>query len=346
MEGERRQYEVRAPVGTGGFGTVYEARLLGEGGFAKRVALKVLRADLEGAEEVASRLRDEARILGLIRHRAVVNVDGLVQLDGRWTVVMEFIDGLDLNKVMKSHGRLPPSVALAVIGELAGALHVAYHTDGPDGRPLRLLHRDIKPSNIMLTKHGKVVVLDFGSAWAKFAARESDTTDHIGGTPGYIPPERLDGTESPAGDVFSLGVVFYAFLTGDRPPPLLETAEAQPFEPPDDLPDEVIPILAFAHRMRAIHPRDRPTMEEVRRFCRDQQKAVQGPDLKVWCDANIPEYAPRSADGRVGRTLKAVEPEPKPFGIEKTLLLRLLVAMGALLLVAGVLLGALWSPLG
>src|SRR5688572_13075743 len=97
---EARRYEILETLGRGGFGTVYRAKLVGEGGFAKQVALKVLNPEVASTGEFAARMRDEARILGLIRHRAVVQVDGLVQLNGRWTVVMEYIQGVDLSQLM------------------------------------------------------------------------------------------------------------------------------------------------------------------------------------------------------------------------------------------------------
>lgn len=340
------RYEILARLGTGGFGTVYRARVHGAQGFQRDIALKLVehsRAD----PEMMGRFRDEARLLGRIRHPNVPSVSPVLLLDAGWAVSMDLVPGVDCGRILKKlDGGFPPRVALQMVERVARTLEELHHwSELGEQSTLELLHRDIKPSNIMLTRHGKVVVLDFGSAWARFASRESVTTDHIGGTPGFIPPERLDGVESPAGDVFSLGVVLYTFLTAEKPPPLVQTEEQPPFEPPEHVADEVVPLLAFAHRMRSIHPKDRPTMTEVRRFCRDKAQTADGPDLKRWCGANIPEYAPRSADERVGSTLHVVEVEPKPFGIERNLLLGLLAAVGLLLLLVGMLLGIVLSPL-
>ncbi len=302
-------------MGKGAFGTVYEARLLGEGGFSKRVALKVLRRDLDQADEVAQRQRDEARILGLIRHRAVVHVDGLVQLNGRWVVVMEFIDGLDLNKIMKQHGRLPPSVALQIIGEIAGALHVAYHTEGPDGRPLRLLHRDIKPGNITITTAGEVKVLDFGVARADFDLREAETRSMRFGSMGYMAPERLEGEDLAAGDIYALGVLLWEMLCGVRfgqtqiarakQEALVEERLRLLQRKLEGVPDE---LVGFIREMLAFFPKDRPTGREVERRCSELFRQVKGPLLRDWAEREIPRLRhgvtpPEDEEGLTGQIL-------------------------------------------
>ena len=79
---------------------MYRSEVRGEGGFSKAVAIKLLNADMVSSVDVAQRLRDEARVLGLVRHRAIVQVDGLIRIAGRWAMVMEFVDGVDLKAVM------------------------------------------------------------------------------------------------------------------------------------------------------------------------------------------------------------------------------------------------------
>ncbi len=288
----RRRYEVLQTVGVGGMGTVYRARLKGGGDFAKEVALKVLARDLPHTDDIARRLRDEARILGLLRHRAVVNTDGLVFLDGCWTVVMEYVEGIDLKQLCERVGPLPETCALEVVSEVAGALHVAYHTPGPDGRPLRLLHRDIKPANIQITTAGEVKVLDFGVARADFDAREAETQSLAFGSLGYVAQERIDGIDVPAGDVYSLGVLLYESLTGAR---LGQTFlhkrrhEARLADKDDVLRDRGISegtralvrdMLAFAHEQR-------PDAREVERRASQLRSQAGGPSLRDWAEDNL-----------------------------------------------------------
>jgi eukaryotic-like serine/threonine-protein kinase len=316
----RRSYEVLQTVGIGGMGTVYRARLQGEGDFAKEVALKVLSRELEEGDDIARRLRDEARILGLIRHRAVVNVDGLVSLDGCWTVVMEYVDGLDLKQLADRVGGLPESCALQVVGEVAGALNVAYHTAGPDGRELRLLHRDIKPANIQITTAGEVKVLDFGVARADFDAREAKTQSLAFGSLGYVAQERIDGIDVPAGDVYSLGVVLYELLSGARFGQTFLHERRHEGRLNDK--EEVLAgkgvsegTRALVRDMLSFRHANRPDAREVERRC--EQHRTGGPSLRDWAEEFLP-VAVEAARGRVeqgefvGRVL--VEEAPSETG--------------------------------
>ncbi len=111
-DSESRRYQIHEALGKGGFGTVYRAELASTGGFTKPVALKVLNPDMQSDDDVVRRLRDEARMLGLLNHRAIVKVDGLVQLAGRWAVVMEYVEGASLDQILRAQGPTPARVAL------------------------------------------------------------------------------------------------------------------------------------------------------------------------------------------------------------------------------------------
>ena len=214
------EYLVVARLGSGGFGEVLRARRLGAEGFAKDVALKMLHPRMDHAPDIVNRLKDEARVLGLLSHPAIVKVDLLTRIQDRWTVVMELVEGVDLRALLKSYGPLPPGVVIRIGAEVASALDYAYNhpVTQPGGarQPLRLLHRDIKPPNLQLTPHGEVKVLDFGIAKAELDSREAVTGSNVYMTKEYAAPERLRGVEHPAGDVFSLGVVLAELLTGEE----------------------------------------------------------------------------------------------------------------------------------
>ena len=210
-----RQYQIVKVVGRGGFGTVYRARMLGQDGFTRPVALKVLNEEVADDQEFAERLRDEARLLGLLQHRGIVWVDGLMQLDGRWTIVMEYVEGVNLKQLLATCGPVPLGCALGIVRRVAEAFQYAYESPTAGGQVLRLLHRDLKPSNIHLTPDGDVKVLDFGVARAEFQSREAITRSLVLGSLEYMAPERLDGIDTHAGDVYALGAVFFELLTGE-----------------------------------------------------------------------------------------------------------------------------------
>ena len=208
--------ELLEVIGRGGFGTVHRAWLHGEG-LRREVAVKLLRPEHAGSEAIQRRLRDEARLLAAIDHRAVVRVEDLVRLGDTVAVVMELVRGRPLSELLASEGPIPPGPALELVREVAGALATAWSAPGPEGAPLRLVHRDIKPANLLLTPSGEVRLLDFGIARGELATREALTTTVAYGTPEYMAPERFDGQDLPAGDVYSLGCVLLEALTG-RPP--------------------------------------------------------------------------------------------------------------------------------
>ncbi|MCB9743364.1 MAG: serine/threonine protein kinase [Alphaproteobacteria bacterium] len=287
---DHREYEILETLGEGGFGTVYRARFLGESGFSKEVALKVLHPDMAENPEVAQRLRDEARMLGLLRHRAVVQVDRLTRLGGRWALVMEYVRGGDLKQVIEANGPLPASCALEICAEVAGALHMAYASPGPDGQPLKLVHRDIKPPNIQLTPFGEVKILDFGIARAEFANREAHTQKLSFGSIGYMAPERLDMTEGPAGDIYSLGAVLYEMLTAEaigrtaaseKRHRSIMTPLSRKLEELDGVPAELAKLIL---EMLAYEPAERPSARDVERRCLELRRSLSGEPLRFWTE--------------------------------------------------------------
>ena len=292
------RYEVLSVVGRGGFGTVYRARMMGEEGFSREVALKVLNEERAGVPALLRKLKDEARVLGLVRHRAIVHVDGLVKLGGHWTVVMEFVEGVHLRDLCRA-GSVPPRVALEIVAEVAAALDSAYRARRPDGEPLKLLHRDIKPTNVQVTSHGEVKVLDFGIAKGD-DDQQADTQQM--GTLGYMSPERLDWVDGPEGDVYSLGVVLWEIVMSraygrtsshfSRHAKIVH-AQLESFRAclVDDwgtgaaLADQV---TAFLSRMLEYSAERRPTAREVERRAMDLRDAAQGERLRDYAERVVP----------------------------------------------------------
>ncbi len=306
-----RRYRVIDVLGRGAVGTVYRAEFLGEGGFRRQVALKRLRADARGAD-AASRLRDEARLLARVRHRALVNVDDLVLLEGHWTVVMDYVDGVDLLRVLREHGRIPPTPAVELVRDVAAGLATAWSWPDDGGRPLHLLHRDLKPSNILLSAAGEPTVVDFGVArFDDEHTRETQSNGAMLGSVGYVAPERLDGTELPAGDVYSLGVVLAELLTGASFGRALDRAQhaAAVERAAERLTHHAVPplVIALVREMVAFDPATRPDARQVERQCSKLARELGGPDLHDWAEQQVPRLQARVRadlrDDLVGRIL-------------------------------------------
>ncbi len=291
-----RSYRLVSLLGRGGFGSVYRGRLRGSSGFAKTVAIKLLNDEMAQEPDFKARLRDEARLLALLRHRAIVGVEDLVQLHDRWAVVMEFVEGADLEQLL-GEGPIPLRPLCEIVTEVASALKAAHEARDPEtGRELRIVHRDIKPANIRLTPSGEVKILDFGVARASFGARESVTRSLALGSMDYMAPERFDGIDSPAADIYALGAVAYECVTGGNLGRLSVNPEkharriAQVLHPVEGLlGPEVGPRLAAILRsMLAYDRRLRPSAASVVHSFRELFVLLSGPWLHDWAAEVLP----------------------------------------------------------
>ena len=201
------RYEIEAELGSGGFGQVFRAN---DPTVGRQVAIKVLKA---GAEpELFTRFRNEAAAAGRLRHQNIVIVYDFGEQDGTPYLVMELLDGEDLDRVIASRRPLKLSQKLDVMVQAAAGLHHA-HSNG-------IVHRDIKPANIMLCRDGVVKIMDFGIALLTqaTAARLTRQGDLLG-TFAYMAPEHFSPMPSSdaLSDVFAYGSTFYKLLSGVHP---------------------------------------------------------------------------------------------------------------------------------
>lgn len=303
-----RQYRLIKELGTGTFGTVYQAEMQSVGGFRKQVALKVLHPMWETHEDAGQRFRDEARLLGQLRHRHIVQVDGLVRVSGRWAVVMEYINGWDGNVVIKacrkSREPFPIPACLEICAAVASALDGAWSA-APEGEPMRVVHRDIKPSNIRLTADGDVKVLDFGIARAEFVGREALTQSIRYGSIRYMSPERRrEEPDGAAGDIYSLGAVLYEFLVG-RPLGNAEVEWTQHNAKVAKALERVerrcgpyaAPISGLLGAMLNYAEAKRPSASAVAELARKMAREIPGEDLPSFGRRFFPQVGDYVADG-------------------------------------------------
>ncbi|MCA9567211.1 MAG: serine/threonine protein kinase, partial [Myxococcales bacterium] len=313
--GNHRQFVIHDCLGRGGFGEVYRATMVSPGGLRTKVALKLLRSDVDPGGDALLRLRDEGRLLAALRHPCILKAYDLALLDGRIGLVTEFVDGVDLHQVV---GDLGPRAALAVLGNVAEALDAAWTSSGHDGdEPLRLVHRDIKPSNIRLSRHGEVKLLDFGIARSDEVDREARTgTGSTVGSLSYMAPERFSRRPpGPEADIYALGATLFELLAGrrlhDDPVPVeMFRLAANPSaheqhveEAIAELGEDTAPIVPLLRRMLAHTPEERPNAGEVARVAEELEESLEGPTLKRWArDWAWPEQE-RVAGSFDGRTI-------------------------------------------
>jgi serine/threonine protein kinase len=196
------RYRIAGLLGRGGMGEVYRATDLTLG---QAVALKFLPEATARDDRALARFYNEVRIARQVTHPNVCRVYDIGQVEGSHYISMEYVDGEDLGSLLRRIGRLPVDKALETARKLCAGL-AAAHEKG-------VLHRDLKPANIMIDRRGQVIVMDFGLA----GLVEQLQGDVRSGTPAYMSPEQLAGTEVTAkSDLYALGLVLYELFTGKR----------------------------------------------------------------------------------------------------------------------------------
>jgi serine/threonine-protein kinase len=199
-------YEIEEELAQGGMGVVYLAT---QPALERKVVLKALRRDLAEDRNHDERFTREARAAAAVHHQNVVAVYDCFAWRGERYIAQEYVDGLDLCSVLAKTRRMPPRVVALVALEVARGLE-EVHARG-------IVHRDLKPSNILLGRGGEVKLADFGIALDGRGPALTQT-GHALGTPPYMSPEQLIGARVDyRTDLFSLGLVLYEMLTGERP---------------------------------------------------------------------------------------------------------------------------------
>jgi serine/threonine-protein kinase len=202
------RYEILAPLGRGGMGMVYKAhdRTLDE-----TVAIKVLRPEFAQDPTMAERFKSEIKLARKVRHKNVCAIHDFDEDRGLLYISMEFVEGMDLKRVLKEKGALPMAEAYEVAIQVADGLH-AVHEAG-------IIHRDLKTPNIIVDARGVARLMDFGIAKRHGAEGGTLTaTGQVVGTPEYMSPEQAQGMKlDPRSDIYALGIVIYEVFTGAVP---------------------------------------------------------------------------------------------------------------------------------
>ena len=199
------EYEILGELGRGGMATVFLAHHIA---LDRKVAIKVMAPALLD-EGLAERFRREARTAAALNHPHIIPIYGVYERNALLYFVMKFVAGQSLDPILHTHGHLPVPVARTVLAQAASALGYAHRRG--------VVHRDVKPANIMLDDEGWVIMTDFGIAKVPTATGLTLTGVTVG-TPAYMSPEQCLGKEvTGASDQYSLGILAYELLTGQKP---------------------------------------------------------------------------------------------------------------------------------
>jgi len=206
------RYQIRGVLGKGAMGLVYDAV---DPNLGRRVAIKTIltrKLDVEAARMVAVRFEREVRAVARLNHRNIVQVYDFGAENDLAYIVMEFIEGRELKDYFDANERFDLKTAFRLMIELLEALDFAHEAG--------IVHRDIKPGNVMVDAAGHAKLTDFGVARVADPGDQAEATraGALVGTPSYMSPEQIQGQPvDRRTDIFSAGIIFYQFLTGQKP---------------------------------------------------------------------------------------------------------------------------------
>jgi serine/threonine-protein kinase len=306
------RYTILGKLADGGMAEIFLATQHGAEGFEKHVVLKRILTQFSADPQFRNMLLDEAHISMSLQHSNIVQVLDLGVAGSRYFLVMELVDGWDLERILqRSYGAgmaFPPALALYIVTVLCRALAYA-HGKTRAGKPLGIVHRDISPNNVLISEQGEVKLADFGIAKAQ-RKREQTAAGVIKGKVAYMSPEQATGTViDKRSDIFSVGSLLYRMLTN-----------ALPFEAPSDLEQllrvqkaDVTPIQkvkpglpaavsAIVLRAMRLQPAERyqtadEMLADVERVLRSEFQSAGQTELKLWLE----QLARRDSVASIGK---------------------------------------------
>ena len=254
------RYELLAPIAAGGMAEVFAGRIVGESGFAKLVAIKIMKEELLSEERFVSMFIDEARVAAHLSHPNVVGILDLGRTErGVPYLVMDLVIGASVSQLLKGDPGLDPApmpldLAIELTAQVAEGLHAAHEARDALGTPLEIVHRDVSPQNILVGADGRARITDFGVARAVARLTRTESGE-VKGKARYFSPEQAQGmVVDRRSDLFALGVVLWEMLslkplfTGRTFAEVLRSVTSQPV--PDvrqhrpDVPEPVLEVLA------------------------------------------------------------------------------------------------------
>ncbi len=284
------QYVLMEHIATGGMAEVYKARMMGMEGFQKTVAIKRILPHLTDNNEFVSMFVDEAKLAAQLNHNNIIHIYDLGKIERSYYIAMEYIEGHDLRSILQKcrerQVTAPVPLALYLGTLLASALEYAHRKRDFENEDLGLVHRDVSPQNVLISGEGDIKLCDFGIA--KAASKASHTrAGALKGKLQYMSPEQAWGKDiDHRSDIFSLGLVLYEMLTGDKvfagdsELSVLEQVRNPQVAPPSernpDVSEDIDAIL-----MKALEPDRDKRYQTAQEMQKDLESALRRRDASV-----------------------------------------------------------------
>ena len=323
-------YRLLQRIAIGGMAEVFRAKKGGVEGFEKTVAVKRILSHLSDNKEFVDMFINEAKVVSGLSHPNIVAIFDLGRIDRSYYIAMDYVQGRDLRSILrraKERGiAIPNSLAAYVIAKVASALEYAHRKRDEAGEPMRIVHRDVSPQNILLSFEGDVKLTDFGIAKAASKATITDK-GALRGKLLYMSPEQAWGKPMDRrSDIFSLGIVLYETLTGQKPflgtseTSILDTVRECKVAPPSTI-DASIPERLERVAMKALERDPEVRYQDAGEMQRDLEKilhdvgSLSPRDVTLFLE-KLFDVAERgtsvSADWTEDRSAVHVETEPPP----------------------------------
>lgn len=291
------KYKVLSLVGEGGMGAVYSA----EHPTLKRTVI-IKKLTLTGSRDIAKRFEREARIMMDFRHENIVQVFDHFKEGNAYYIVMEYVDGISLEDLIKKRRFLSNEATLLIFSETCKALKYAHDQ--------MVLHRDIKPANILISKDGVVKLVDFGVSTSLEESEDEDLTKAgmTIGTPSYLAPEQIANAKNrdKRADIYSMGVMLYEMVIGKKPfrggftPEVINQIQKGKYTPPGKVNSKIKPVIRKVIKKMMHHKLNRRYQDlgfVISKFSRylkkyRNQSEMQN-DIKLYLEGKEDQNVPR-----------------------------------------------------
>jgi len=276
-------YRLVERIAIGGMAEVFRAKRSGVEGFEKTVAVKRILSHLSDNKEFVDMFINEAKVVSGLTHPNIVQIFDLGKIDRSYYIAMEYVQGRDLRTILRRARErgiaVPHALAAYVVSRMCAALEYAHRKRDEAGQPMRIVHRDVSPQNILLSFEGDVKLTDFGIAKA---ASKATITDRgaLRGKLLYMSPEQAWGNPMDRrSDIFSLGIVFYEMLTGQKPfvgtseTSILDTVRACKVAPPTSI-DATVPEKIERVALKALERDPEVRYQDAAEMQRDLERIL------------------------------------------------------------------------